>query len=273
MDTENKNVSITFDLLNSILEAEFSITTTRLLIGMIFLQDRHELWRTDDLYMQDTTRASMWCFGAELRHLVGPSKANKAAPLLNLIAEVSGSGLFDAIHMSNRNHRIHWCFSSAVHQLMALRWSDDFALIDIRHAAACRSATTLNLYCRIRNLRNHRIPEFEIPLSKRWCDYRREFFQSLQQAVELAGTTAFVGLEWVRRGNGQQRLLIRLRHEGTTWFPDKLRSWSLNSRVFRVSHYEVAEIDKRDFREYAIDGENPTDVEANLRKNLPAASR
>lgn len=272
MDTNNTNVSITFGLLESILGAKFSITTTRLLIGMIYLQDRQELWRTDDRFIQDPDQARMWCFGSELRALVGPSKVNKAAPLLNLISEVEESGLFDIIQMSNRNHRLQWGFSAGVHNAMALRWSGDFALINIEHTAACRNLTTLELYCRIRNLRNHRIPEFEMPLAKRWCDYRREFFRSLQQAVALTGTTAFVGLEWVRRGDGEQRLLIRLRHSGTTWYPDKLRKWSLNARVFRVSNGTATMIDSRNLSEYAIKGEKPYDVEANLRKNLATVS-
>ena len=97
MTTNNTNVSISFELLENILTAGFSITTTRLLIGIIYVQDRADLWRSDDLYMAQPEEAETWEFGSELRKLVGPTKANSAAPLIKLIAEVQGSGLFDRI--------------------------------------------------------------------------------------------------------------------------------------------------------------------------------
>jgi len=48
MATNNTYVSISFELLENILSAGFSITTARLLIGMIYAQDRADLWRSDD---------------------------------------------------------------------------------------------------------------------------------------------------------------------------------------------------------------------------------
>ncbi len=274
MSTNNTYISISFELLENILAAGFSITTTRLLIGMIYTQDRSDLWRSDNLYMIHPAEAETWAFGAELRKLVGPAKANSAAPLNALIAEVEGSGLFNEILMTHGNRRIRWCFSPAVHEKMALRWlGEDFALLDIHHVAACRTLTTLDLYCRARNLRKHPIPEFTIPLERRWCDCRRDHFQALKQVAGMIGTTFFVGLEWERRGEGIQRLRIRLRHEGTTWYPDKLRYWTSNARVFRVSASDDTEINGRDFGNYAIGDEKPAQVEANLRKNLPTSRR
>jgi hypothetical protein len=269
MTIKNTYVSISFELLKNILSAGFSITTTRLLIGMIYIQDRADLWRSDDRYMSQPAEAETWEFGAELRKLVGPTKVNSAAPLIALIADVQGSGLFDEIFMTHGNRRIRWRFSPVVHEKMALRWlGEAFALLDIHHVAACRTVSTLDLYCRSRNLRNHRIPEFIVPLERRWCDCRRDLFLALKQVAGMVGTTFFVGLEWERRGEGVQRLRIRLRHEGTTWYPDKLRYWALNARVFRVSESDEIEIDGQDLRDYAIWNEDPAQVEANLRKNL-----
>lgn len=271
MSTNNTKVSISFELLESILAAGFSITTTRFLIGMIYMQDRTDLWRSDDRYMTHPAEAETWEFGAVLRKLVGPRKANSAAPLIALIAEVEGSGLFDKILMTHGNCRIRWRFSPVVHEKMALRWlGEAFALIDIHQVAACRAHSTLDLYCRSRNLRKHPIPEFVRPLERRWCDCRRDLFQALRQVAEMIDTTFFIGLEWQRRGEGVQHLRIRLRHEGTTWYPDKLRYWAPNSRVFKVSASASKEIDGRDFRDYAIGHEDPAQVEKNLRKNLYA---
>lgn len=274
MSTNNTYVSISFELLENILAAGFSITTTRLLIGMIYVQDRADLWRSDDRYISSPAEAESWEFGSQLRKLVGPAKANSATPLIALIAEVEGSGLFDQIFMSHGNCRIRWRFSPVVHEKMALRWlGDAFALLDIHHVAACRTMTTLEFYCRARSLRNHPIPEFVIPLEKRWCDSRRDILKALKQVANMIGTTFFVGLEWDRRGEGTQQLRIRLRHEGTTWYPNKIRYWALNARVFRVSASTDIEIDGKDFRHYAVENEDPAEVEANLRKNLCAVRK
>lgn len=271
MSTQNTKISITFEFLAQILAAGLSTTTTRLLIGMIYMQDRADLWRSDDLYVHNPEMARSWAFGAELRALVGPAGSNNARPLKKLVAEVAERGLFDEITLSDKNSRIHWQFSNTVHEMMAVRWGGpDFALLDIENVRACGSMTPLDLYCRVRNLRNHPIPEFELPLEGRWCDRRSKFMRGLQQVVTMENTTAFVGLEWVRTGQGCQRLLVRLRHKGTTWYPAKIRFWSLNARVFRVSPSEITEIDGQDLRCYAIPGENPAQVEANLKKNLVA---
>lgn len=272
MSTQNTYVSITFNLLEQILAAHLSITTTRLLIAMIYMQDRADLWRSDDLYIRNPEEAATWAFGAELRALVGPVRSNNARSLEKLIDEVAGRGLFDEITLTDRNSRLSWRFSKTVHEIMALRWSgENFALLDIDNVRACRSATTLDLYCRVRNLRKSCIPELELPLEARWCDHRAKFLFALQQVVSMENTTAFVGLEWVRRGVASQRLLVRLRHKGTTWYPAKIRYWAVNARVFRVSPTEIIEIDGEKFEHYAIAGEEPTLVEANLRKNLVAS--
>ncbi|MCA1334947.1 hypothetical protein [Pseudooceanicola marinus] len=272
MTTQNTHISITFNLLEQILAAKLSITTTRLLIAMIYMQDRADLWRSDDLYIQNPEEAATWAFGTELRALVGPAGSNNARSLKKLVDEVAGRGLFDEITLTDRNSRLSWRFSKTVHEMMALRWSgENFALLDIEKVRACRSPTTLDLYCRVRNLRKSRIPEFEMPLEGRWCDHRVNFLCAMQQVVTLENTTAFVGLELVRRGEGSQRLLVRLRHEGTTWYPAKIRFWAFNARVFRVSPTEIIEIDGENFENYAITGEDPALVEANLRKNLVAS--
>jgi hypothetical protein len=215
----------------------------------------------------------MWAFGAELRALVGPAGSGNARCLKILIAEVADRGLFDELALTEGNSRIHWQFSKCVHEMMASRWlGADFALLDLEKVRACSSLTTFDLYCRVRNLRNHPIPEFELPLESRWCDFRKKFLKNLRQVVIAEDTMAFVGLEWVRRGEGSQRLRVRLRHKGTTWYPDKLRYWARNARVFRVSPYEITEIDGQDLTNYAMSGENSEQVEANLRKNLAASS-
>lgn len=274
MTTQNTHVSITFELLEQILAAGLSITTTRLLIGMIYMQDRADLWRSDDLHIRNPEEARTWAFGAELRALVGPAGSNNARSLKRLIAEVAGRGLFDEIALTDRNSRIRWQFDRRVHEMMVARWLGvNFALLDIENVRACGTTTSLDLYCRLRNLRKHPIPEFELPLEARWCDHRLKFLRALQHVVTMENTTAFVALEWVRRGEGCQRLLVRLRHKGTTWYPDKIRYWSLNARVFRVSPTEIAEIDGGDLRCYAIPGEDPALVEENLRKNLVASGQ
>ncbi|QPZ91573.1 hypothetical protein [Thioclava electrotropha] len=269
MSDQNKQISVTFELLEQILAAGLSTTTTRLLISMIYMQDRENLWRSDEYFIHKPQDAKMWAFGAELRALVGPTGSNNAKSLKKLIEEVDGRGLFDAVSLTDRNTQIHWQFSRDVHEMMACRWlGPDFALLDLDKVRACGSIITLDLYCRVRNLRKKRVPEFELPLEVRWRDYRQKFLGSLQQVVTMENTIAFVGLEWVRRAEGRQRLLVRLRHKGTTWYPDKIRYWSMNARVFRVSSNEIAEIDGRNLRQYALPGESPGQVEANLRKNL-----
>lgn len=274
MSTQNTQVSITSELLEHILAPGISITTARLLIGMIYMQDRADLWRSDDRFVEVPKAARTWAFGAELRALVGPVGANNARSLRKLIAEVTGRGLFDDIRLTDRNSRLRWQFGKSIHEMMASRWFiADFALLDVKNVRACSSMSTLDLYCRVRNLRNHPIPEFELPLEGRWCDHRLKFLQALQQVVTMENMTAFVGLEWVRRGESCRRLLVRLRHKGTTWYPDKIRYWSINARVFRVSPSEITEIDGRDLRHYAISDESPEQVEANLRKNLAASSQ
>ena len=269
MDTQNTQISITFELLERILAAGLSIATTRILICMIYVQDREALWSTDDRFMQNPEEAKMWAFGTELRSLVGPTGSNNARSLKNLVSEVGNRGLFDELFLTDRNSRIHWQFNRSVHELMALRWlGQNFALLDLEKVRACGSMTTLDLYCRVRNLRNHPIPEFEMPLEARWCDHRKKFLLGLQKIVAMENTTAFVGLEWIRRGNNRRRILVRLRNETTTWYPNKLRYWSFNARVFRVSDSEITEIDSRDLRRYVIPGEMPDQVETNLKRNL-----
>lgn len=272
MNTQNTYVSITFNLLEQILAAKLSITTTRLLIAMIYMQDRADLWRSDDLYIQNPDEAATWAFSTELRALVGPAGSNNARSLKKLVDEVAGRGLFDEINLTDRNGRLSWQFSKAVHEIMALRWSgENFALLNIENVRACRSTTTLDLYCRVRNLRKSCIPEFKLPLKGRWCDRRAKFLGALQQVVTMENTTAFVGLEWVRCGAASHRLLVRRRHEGTTWYPAKIQFWAFNARVFRVSPTEIIEIDGGNFEHYAIAGEDPALVEAALRKNLVAS--
>ncbi|WP_425072422.1 hypothetical protein [Sagittula sp. S175] len=274
MTTQNRQVSITFDLLEQILAAGLSITTMRLLIGMIYMQDRADLWRSDDLYLQHPEQAKTWAFCAELRSLVGPVGANNARSVKTLIAETAGRGLFEEITLSDLNRQIHWQFCGSVHAMMSTRWlGANFALLDVENVRACRTPMSLELYCRLRNLRKHPIPEFELPLTERWSVHRPKLMPALKQVVAMENTTAFVGLELVRQGVEYQRLRLRFRHKGTTWFPEKIRFWSLGARVFRVSPDEIVEIDGKDFRCYAIPGENPTKVEANLRKNLAGAGR
>ena len=59
MDNQNTQVSVSFELLEHVLAAKLSITTKRLLIGMTYMQDREELWRSDDRYIQNLEQAKM----------------------------------------------------------------------------------------------------------------------------------------------------------------------------------------------------------------------
>jgi len=274
MTPSNGKVSITFALLERIFTARYSITTTRLLIAMIHLQDMHDLWSTHDEFMRFPERAQTWASGAELRALVGPKAANKAAALTRLVSEVSdhaqtgGLDLFDKIAMIHKNRTLTWQFPPFVHELMALRWQKNFAILDLGHVAQCRSNRTLILYCSVQNLRKSWIPEFCGPVEGLWSDYRPGLFDSLRQVAAMVDTTFFVGLEPIRGSRSTESVRYRLRHPGTTWYPDKIRHWAHGARVFKISASDAREIEPRNLCEYAIGNEEPAQVEAILRRNL-----
>ncbi|SMX34405.1 hypothetical protein [Actibacterium lipolyticum] len=270
MRKHNNQVSIPYNLLKAILDTELRISTTRLLIALFAWQDFNDLWSRYDTYVKNPEQARTWAPCKALRDLVGPKSANTAKSLVTMVEQVSQTWLFDDLRLSEDHKTIYWQFSSHVHNWMARRFFEEsFALLDLRDVAACRSHLTLSLYCGAKNLRNHPLPEYVIPLSKPWSTHRRGLFTSLQQVSKMVDTTFFVGLEWIYRADRKQQLRIRLRHHGTTWYPDKLRQWGTDARVFKLNSEELREIRNRHFPDYAIPGEAPGSVEKNLRRNLP----
>ena len=267
MTLDNGKISVSHNLLDWLFQTGASAPTIRLIIAMIHHQDQFGLW--DETYVHDAHAARTHATGSVLRDRVGPKRDNGARTLKRLVEETRETGLFDSIRLQNRNTVLCWQFAPWVQDLMHDRWNADFALLNLDHVAQCRTARTLRLYIEARSRYNMNAPTFTGPVPGSWRRYRHPLLSSCQEVARLVDTVFFVGLVPDPNEPDQFLLVFRMRHPGTQWYPQALTKFPPGTRVFRVDRAAWREINPRDFKDYALEGENPAEVERNLMANLP----
>lgn len=267
MPLDNGKISVSHSLLDWLFQTGASAPTIRLIIAMIHHQDQFGLW--DETYVEDAHAARTHATGSVLRGRVGPKRDNGARTLKRLVEETRETGLFDSIHLQDRNTVLCWQFAPWVQGQMHHRWNADFALLNLDHVAQCRTARTLRLYIEAQSRYKMKAPAFTGPVPGSWRRYRHPLLSSCQEVARLVDTVFFVGLVPDPHEPGEVSLAFRMQHPGTRWYPGALMKFPAGTRVFRVDPATAREIDPRRFENDALEDEDPVEVEVNLAANLP----
>jgi hypothetical protein len=184
--------------------------------------------RTDDWYrgtaLQPDAGYRASCM--DLRRRLGLEASNSNRVIRDTLPRLAATGLFQEIRLAHRNRKLVWRFADDT--FAALFSDSDYGLLDIAALATLKSRFDLDLWVHLAIVRRMNAPRIAFPLEDlyalrdsqgalAWSDLRKPFLGALHKIAALHEMQVVLLLDWEGRLPGIDRVLLRLRHAGTSW--------------------------------------------------------